>query len=212
MRITWYGHSMFKIEASNGFTIVTDPFDSSVGYDIPDLSADIVTVSHNHHDHNNTDAVDIKQRIINKAGNFNVNGIDIKGIKSFHDNSKGAKRGNNIIFKYSIDGFDVCHLGDLGHMLSTDDIKDLGNVDVLMIPVGGYYTMDANTSFKVVNAINPKIILPMHYKTDRVSMPILEPHDFIKMFKNVKTFDKNYLEIQKENVKDNLNVYLLNYE
>jgi L-ascorbate metabolism protein UlaG (beta-lactamase superfamily) len=168
MHITWLGHSCFKIQdktGSDAITIVTDPFDANTGFKVPNFEADIVTVSHSHHDHNNADALRGKPFIINAAGEYDVKGISIEGIDSHHDEKEGAERGRNIIYWMEMEGIAIVHLGDLGHVLTDKQLEKIGKCDILMIPVGGKYTIDAKKAVEVINQIEPRIVIPMHYKT-----------------------------------------------
>lgn len=170
MKIKWLGQSTFVIKSNT--TLVTDPHNPMLGKLPKDLTADVVTVSHEHGDHNYTKGVSGNPQIINKTGKFTVNEFVIKSIATFHDNSSGKKRGANIIYTISAEGLKLCHLGDLGHLLSKDQIKKIGPVDILMIPVGGFFTIDPAGAVKVIGQIKPKIILPMHYKHKRSFMPL----------------------------------------
>jgi len=177
MIITWYGHSCFKIQTkpqrgSEEITIFTDPFDKSIGLKPPQGNADIVLVSHSHHDHNNTSALKGEPFIIDAGGEYSVKEILIEGINSYHDKEKGALRGLNTIYTIQSEDIKICHLGDLGHILSEDQVEKIGNVDILMIPIGGNYTLDAKEAEKVINQIDSKIIIPMHYKIDGLNLDI----------------------------------------
>lgn len=164
MNIKWLGHACFKLTSEKGTVIVTDPFDESVGYPMPNVKADIVTSSHSHFDHNYFKAVKGNFDIVDTVGEHNIKGINIKGVNTFHDDEHGAKRGKNIVFVFDIDGIRVCHMGDLGHVLTEKQVEEIGPVDVLLIPVGGYYTIDAKQAVEVMNQLKPKITIPMHYK------------------------------------------------
>lgn len=167
--IKWNGHSCFTITSEKGTRIVTDPFPDGIGYKVQNLYAEIVSVSHDHYDHNYMESVKSNFTAIRQRGQFTVNGIKIKGTKTYHDTEKGAKRGENTVYTYKIDDVNVCHLGDLGHELSKDEIASIGKVDILMIPVGGLYTIDGETAAKVVKQLNPKVVIPMHYQTEVLS-------------------------------------------
>ena len=155
MRITWFGHACFLIEGQ-GQRIVTDPFNDEVGYDIPQVEADIVTISHEHWDHNAVDTVGGNPRVVRQPGQLEINGIKIEGIGSYHDRSQGRERGRKNIYVYTVEGMRVVHLGDLGHLLSEEQIKIIGSVDVLLIPVGGTFTIDADDAFKWWKYLNLK--------------------------------------------------------
>ncbi|MDD4332695.1 MAG: MBL fold metallo-hydrolase [Patescibacteria group bacterium] len=167
MFITYLGHSCFKLQdkvGPDGVTLVTDPFDKNTGFKVPNFEADIVTVSHQHHDHNNTDAFRGTPFIIDMPGEYDVKGVMVTGIDSFHDAKEGAEMGKNIIYRIEIDDISVAHLGDLGHSLSDKQLEKLVGVDILLIPVGGRYTLDAKKAVEVISQIEPRIVIPMHYK------------------------------------------------
>ena len=210
MKITWLGHSCFIFEDSKGRKLLTDPFDTTLGYETYKGSADVITISHQHFDHNYSKEIKGDYKILDKIGMFCIHDIPISGIPSFHDKNKGAKRGDNIIFTFKIDEYILCHLGDLGHTLSDDDIDAIGNVDILFIPVGGNYTIDAREAFEVTKKINPKIVIPMHYKTSLVSFPLAGVEKFLMYMKNVSKIDSNTLVITGE-IKESMSVKILNY-
>ncbi len=164
MDITYLGHSSFRIKGKTT-SLVTDPFDSSVGFKFPKVDADIVTVSHEHGDHNSTDQVTGARKIISGPGEYEIAGVSIVGFKTFHDDKKGKLRGKNTVYMIEIDGFRLVHMGDLGHKLSQRIVEKLGDVDVVMIPVGGGYTIDHAKAVSVVQDIEPSIVMPMHYQT-----------------------------------------------
>ena len=136
------GQACFMITSENGKKVVIDPFKKMLGYRLPELEADIVTTSHNHSDHNNINAVKGNFVHINETGSFSKDGIEIKGVETFHDKVSGAKRGKNTIYNFKIDGMNVCHCGDLGHILNSKQIEEIGNVDILLLPVGGLVTIN----------------------------------------------------------------------
>lgn len=164
--IKWFGHASFGISDDKGMEIVTDPYGEGLGYNFPKILTNILTVSHQHFDHNNIGALQSYSHYIHEIGKSSFDDIDIKGIESYHDEKYGALRGPNTIYTYKIDKLKICHLGDLGHLLTATEIDAIGKVDVLMIPVGGYYTLDVDKAAKVVEQLNPKIVIPMHYKTE----------------------------------------------
>ncbi|GLI20070.1 MBL fold metallo-hydrolase [Tepidanaerobacter syntrophicus] len=212
MKIRWLGHSCFLLEANDGTKIVTDPFDGSVGYKIPMVEADIVTVSHEHYDHNYVEGIQGEPEVIRSAGECAIDGINIKGVPAFHDEAKGAKRGPNIIFVFEIDGLRICHLGDLGHLLSKSQLEEIGDIDVLLIPIGGTFTVNAEGALAVIDQISPKIVIPMHYKTPAVSMPIDPVDKFVEKIGNAERIDSNTIEITPETLGDERRVIILNYE
>ena len=190
MDIQYLGHSAFKIKSSVG-TVVTDPYDSYVGFSMSTASADVITVSHQHQDHNAVGQVKGTARrdkpfIVDKPGEYEVAGISVFGVPTFHDGSQGAERGSNIVFTILMDGIKVCHLGDLGHELTQDQIAEIGSIDVLLVPVGGAFTIDAQRAVKTIQMLEPSYVVPMHYKTPEheanvfADMTTLE--DFLKAY------------------------------
>jgi L-ascorbate metabolism protein UlaG (beta-lactamase superfamily) len=164
MEIIYLGHSSFRISGKTT-KLITDPFDpEKVGLKFPKAEADIVTVSHSHFDHNKVDLVENVRKIVDGPGEYEIGGVSIIGIHTFHDNKKGAERGKNTIYVIEIDGIKLLHLGDLGHSLTEAQKSEIGDIDVMFIPVGGVYTIDAKEAFEIVKSISPHIVIPMHYK------------------------------------------------
>jgi L-ascorbate metabolism protein UlaG (beta-lactamase superfamily) len=185
MKIKWYGHAAFLITSDQGTKIILDPYESGayggqLAYGRIKDEVDIALTSHDHADHNDTKSLPGSPQIVKGSGSKTVKGILIKGISTYHDPSKGSERGTNTIFNLQIDGLQVCHLGDLGHILSEQEIKDIGAVDILLIPVGGYFTIDAKEATRVVDQIKPKVVIPMHFKTEKCGFPIAPVEDFTK--------------------------------
>ena len=183
MKIQYLGHSSFKLTESTGISVVTDPYDDSVGYHMPETDADAVTVSHHHYDHDAISKVKGNPVVLDKeTGYILKDSVEISSIMSFHDDCRGKKRGENIIFKFRMDGLDVCHLGDLGEDCSSDLIEMILPVNVLMIPVGGNYTIDAKMAKEYVDRIMPDIVIPMHYRAKGCKLDIDKVDDFIDEF------------------------------
>jgi L-ascorbate metabolism protein UlaG (beta-lactamase superfamily) len=172
MRIRWHGHACFEI--SDGKTAVTDPHDGkSIGIPPPRVKADIVFVSHNHFDHNSVRSVKgANTRVFDKPGRFVDEGMEIVGVPSFHDDVGGQKRGPIIMFKFTMDRVRICHLGDLGCTLGEKELGELGEVDVLFVPVGDIFTIDAVRAWQVIRSVNPLVAVPMHYRTGGLSLSI----------------------------------------
>lgn len=186
MEITYIAHSCFKIKGQD-LTIVIDPYDASIGYKVPKMSADVVLLSHDHFDHSNKDAVSGYRLLINTPGEYDVAGTSIVGYPTFHDDTLGVDRGKNTIFYINIDGFSILHLGDLGHELSKDTIERLPDIDILIIPVGGVYTINAETATKVISSIEPGLVIPMHYQTKDLKLG--EKLETLDKFLNVMGID-----------------------
>lgn len=182
MKIQWLGHSCFKLVSNTGITIVTDPYDSYIGQTMQKVQADIVTVSHHHDDHNATQNVKGNPIILDKHGVFDIAGITIQNFKTYHDNKLGSLRGDNLVFKFNIDGLNICHLGDIGEMISAEIIQELLPIDVLLIPVGGKYTIDAFQAKEYTQYLAPCLILPMHYKTKSINIDIDPIDKFLDLF------------------------------
>lgn len=183
MIIEYLGHSCFKLTESTGTSIVCDPYSESItGYKMPAVSADAVTVSHHHEDHDYIKNVGGKPMILDGEKSCDLDGVEINSVKSFHDACRGKKRGENLIFKFRMDGIDLCHLGDLGEQCSSDLIETLLPVNVLFIPVGGTYTIDAEMAKEYVDRIMPDIVIPMHYRTKDCKLDIDKVDEFLKLF------------------------------
>jgi len=181
MKIKFLGHACFLITSGAGVKIITDPYATGgeIRYGEISESADIVTTSHDHYDHNNLSAVKGSPRIVREPARTEIKGVSIEGLQVYHDEYKGKNRGKNIIFCLGIDGLRVCHMGDLGHSLDANQVAALGKIDVLLLPVGGYYTIDAKTAKEVCGRLNPRVILPMHYRNEKCGLPIAPLDDFL---------------------------------
>lgn len=178
MLIEWIGHASFRITMNDKTSVVTDPFDETVGYAMPKQAADIVTISHDHFDHNDMDALKA-QTVLKSAGHF-PGKVTVTGYPSFHDAVKGAQRGGNVMFLCEGDGMRVLHLGDLGHDLSDDEITAFGKIDVLLIPVGGIYTLDAHQAAALARRIGARVTVPMHYKTPQLTFELGSVTPFVE--------------------------------
>ena len=227
MKIKWLGHASFLITSDTGIRIITDPFDASyVAGDGPSYgeiteSADIVTISHDHSDHNNVAAVQGNPKVVKDKTTWvlpaailetsyvrsripglqedkeEIGNIRFNATSTYHDNTEGKQRGTNTIFCFEMDGIRVCHLGDLGHQLSDKQVAELGSVDILLIPVGGYYTIDAKVATQVCDQLKPKVIIPMHFKTDKCGFPIAGVGEFLKGKDNVNSLDTSEVEFKQ---------------
>jgi L-ascorbate metabolism protein UlaG (beta-lactamase superfamily) len=189
MKIKWNGHASFTITSDNGTVIVTDPYNSSdygdeLTYDIVRDRADGVLISHEHHDHNFVQGLSGSPKVLRGSGE--INAITVTGVKTFHDDAGGAKRGTNTVFRFAVDGITICFLGDLGHILSQEQMTAIGPVDILLVPAGGTYTLNADMAARLVNAINPKVAIPMHFQTKKCKFPIDGVDIFLSRMKNIK--------------------------
>lgn len=196
MKIKYLGHSSFKLTESTGTSVVTDPYAPEVGYRMPQVSADAVTVSHHHFDHDYVKAVGGDPKIIDKEDSYELPGVEIHAIKSFHDGVRGKKRGENVIFKFRMDGLDICHLGDLGEACTAELIELILPVDVLLIPVGGNYTIDAETAKEYVDRLMPEIVIPMHYRQKDCKIDIEKVDEFVNLFDDELITEEDTDEIE----------------
>jgi L-ascorbate metabolism protein UlaG (beta-lactamase superfamily) len=196
MKIKWLGHSSFLITSDTGLRIITDPYEVGGGLSYGQIkeSADIVIVSHDHADHNNVAAVQGNPKVV--RGTVEVKGIKFKGIPTYHDEAGGGQRGRNTILCFEVDGMRLCHLGDLGHQLSDSQAADLGKIDILFIPVGGFYTIDAKVATQLCDRLKPKVVIPMHYKIAKCAYPITGVEEFLRGKKEVNRLDSSQVEFK----------------
>lgn len=196
----WLGHSCFLITSMGGIRIITDPYTvgGGINYSPIEVTADIVVVSHSHGDHSNVSAVQGKPEIVQGNGTKTIKGIQFKGIAAYHDTSQGKQRGPNTIFCFTVDDLKLCHSGDLGHVLSPTQIDEISAVDILFIPVGGFYTIDASAANQVCDQLKPRIVIPMHFKTPKCAYPIADVEDFLKGKRDVKRIGDSEAKFEQE--------------
>lgn len=213
MDIIYLGHSSFKLKGKKA-TVITDPFEpQSVGLKFPKIDADIVTTSHNHPDHNAISLIGSGPFVIQEPGEYEVKGVSVIGVSSYHDGVEGKERGKNTIYNIEIDGIHILHLGDLGHPLSDKEIEEIGGVDILFIPVGGTYTITAKQAQEIIPEIDPSIVIPMHY-----GRPDLDQKTFSELT-DLSTFQKLVgaeavvpqpkLSITKDKLPDTMQIVIL---
>lgn len=183
MLIFYHGHSEFLLESASGFTLITDPFDGSVGYPMKKYTVDAVTVSHSHGDHNDVTKLEGSYAKVDSEGRWMLApDVAVTAVSSFHDDAQGQKRGKNLLMKIEMDGLSVAHLGDLGVKLTEEQVKVLGRVDILMIPVGGFFTIDARQAAQVTAQLNPRMVIPMHYQTEvNPGFPVSDEKEFLRV-------------------------------
>jgi L-ascorbate metabolism protein UlaG (beta-lactamase superfamily) len=177
--ITWLGHSCFRIK-SNQAVIITDPFPPDIGYTLGKQTADIVTVSHPHPSHSYDNGISGEYRLVKGPGEYEISGVLILGISTYHDSIKGQSRGKNTVYLMEVDGVAICHLGDIGHVPGDEMVEEMGNVDMLLVPVGGVSTINAAMAAEVIRKLEPKIVIPMHYKTPQTSRDLEPVDNFLK--------------------------------
>ena len=216
MRIKWYGHAAFLITSAEGVKIVTDPYESGafggqLSYGKIKDQVDIAVVSHDHADHNDAKSLPGSPRVVQGPGTKTVKGITFKGVSTYHDPSKGSERGTNTVFTFSVDGIQVCHLGDLGHVLSEKELAEIGPVDILFIPVGGYFTIDPKEATRVAEQIQPKVLIPMHFKTEKCAFPIAPVEDFLKGKAKPKRPNANEVAFDKATLPQQMEIVVLEH-
>lgn len=200
MNVNWLGHSCFLITSEVGLRVITDPYSVGGGIDYSPIkeTADIVVVSHDHFDHNAVSAVPGKPAVVRGSDTRTVGGVRFRGVATYHDTSQGKQRGANTVFCFTLDDIKLCHLGDLGHLLSQAQIDEIAAVDILFVPTGGFYTIDAASASTVCDQLRPKVIIPMHFKTPKCDFPISGVEDFIHGKRNVKKMDSSQIEFKFE--------------
>jgi L-ascorbate metabolism protein UlaG (beta-lactamase superfamily) len=216
MKIKWYGHSAFQITTEKGIRIIIDPYESgsfsgALSYGQIEDEADIVLTSHDHADHNYTKGIRGKYKHISKAGDHEIKDIKIKAIPCFHDSLGGKKGGSNLIFVITADGLNLVHMGDIGHSLDPELLKKIGKVDILLLPVGGFFTIDAAMAQKIINDIKPGVTVPMHYKTQKCNFPIAPVEDFTKNQANVRILKESSVVIKKETLPQEPEIIVLQH-
>ena len=205
MNINWRGQSCFQILTTpnkNGqVSIIIDPFDKETGLKVPKFQADVLLITHDHEDHNNVKAVSGDYLLIDGPGEYDIKSIFVQGIPAFHDNSQGKEKGNNTIYTIEAEDIRICHLGDLGQKeLSSEQLDRIGDIDILMIPVGGLYTIDASEAVKIMSQIEPRIIIPMHYHLPGLKYKIDGIDKFFKALSIKKTEILPKLSIKKKDI------------
>ncbi len=213
MKITWLGHAAFLLE-TNEVRIVNDPFDTTddrIHHQPIDMAANIVTVSHDHFDHNHVESLSGNPEVVKGAGIKTVKGITFIGIDTFHDPSHGSERGDNVLYTIEADDMRICHPGDLGHTLSANQVQTLGPIDILLIPVGGLYTVDATEAWQIIQDISPKIVIPMHFKTSSIDFPIAPVDGFLEGKENIRHAESASIEISKQTLPEEMQIIVLDH-
>jgi L-ascorbate metabolism protein UlaG (beta-lactamase superfamily) len=211
MKVKWLGVASFLITTDKGIRIVIDPYKSGGGIKSAEYNgpADIVTVSHEHRDHNYTALIKGNPKIIKDVKQTEVKGIKFNGLATFHDENQGTKRGPNTVFYFEIDGIRFCHLGDLGHMLNDEQTAQIGQVDVLLSPVGGEWAIDAVTAWDLANKLHAKVVIPMHFRSERLDFPIATVDGFLQGKKNVIRADASEIEFEAGKLPAEITIILL---
>jgi len=208
--IDWLGHSCFRIKGSHG-VIITDPFPPDLGYSLGKPTARIVTVSHQHPSHSYVQGVGGEPRVVKGPGEYEIGGVLILGLATFHDAVGGKNKGKNTVYLMEVDGMSICHLGDLGHVLNAEQVEEIDDVDVLLLPVGGVSTLNAPMAAEVIRRLEPKVVVPMHYKTPAISRKLGTVDEFLKEMGVEQIESKPKLSLTKSNLPASTQVFLLDY-
>ncbi len=210
MEITWYGHSCFRLH-SRGGTVVTDPFGKNCGYKQPHIRTDIITISHDHENHSSVTGFRGKFRVLRGPGEYEVKGVFVTGVATYHDEKKGTQRGKNTVFRIDLEDLTAVHLGDLGHVPTQSQVEALNDVDLLMIPVGGGATIGPAQAAEVVSLLEPRIVIPMHFKTPAYKGKLHPVKKFLDQMGLKSVQPQAKLKVTRSSVPDEPQVVLLSY-
>ncbi len=210
MDISWLGHSCFRIRGSHT-TVITDPYSPDLGYSLGKPTARIVTVSHQHPGHSYVQGVGGEPKLVTGPGEYEISGVLIIGMATFHDQEEGKKRGKNTVYLIEVDEVLVCHLGDLGHVLTSEQVEEIENVDVLLLPVGGVSTINASMAAEVVRRLEPKVVVPMHYQIEALNRELETVDRFLKEMGVKEVNSQPNLSFTRANLPTSTQVFLLDY-
>ncbi|MGE5560166.1 MAG: MBL fold metallo-hydrolase [Chloroflexota bacterium] len=211
MRIRWLGHACFRIECACGLSFAIDPYADSIGYPALHILADYVAKSHGHDDHANISAVQGAKQVFDAAGEYHVGGVTVRATLTPHDDVGGAKRGPNLVFTFDDGDIRFCHLGDLGSTLTPEQLTSIGRVDVVCVPVGGVYTVDAAGAAAVCNQLKPRVVIPMHYRVGKLVYKLAEVNPFVQAMGGAEQLATNELELTRQSLPASRQVMVLNY-
>ena len=209
MEIDWYGQSCFRLR-EGAITVVTDPYDKSIGYTMPRLRADLVTISHDAPGHANASAVKGEPKVLNRPGEYEIKGLFITGIQTWSGGAaKGEAKEENTVYVFEFGDLTVCHLGDLSKVLSQAQVESMPNVDVLMVPVGGGGALDADKAAEVISQLEPRIVMPMHYLTEYSNLKLDPLTKFLKEMGVTEHAPEDSLKVTKATLPDETQVVVL---
>jgi len=208
VEITWYGHACFRLRERD-VTIVTDPYDSSIGYKLPRIRADIVTISHDVPDHNHAQGVRGNPKVLNGPGEYEIKGVFITGIPTLYGRKRGTPKERNVVFVFEFQELTVCHLGDLAHVLTQSQIEALSDIDVLLIPVGGGEILDAGQAAEVISLLEPRLVIPMSYRTKETTLKLAPVSSFLKTMGRSRPPVQDVLKVTRSKLPEETQVVLL---
>ena len=216
MKIEWIGHSCFYVTLESGKTLLFDPFADSIGYSRKNTEPSYVLVTHSHYDHASMEHIEGEYTLIDRPGVFNYeqDGIKVIGINTFHDKSQGSQRGTNVVFVLEAEGIRLMHMGDIGYVPDEEFFEQAGKIDILMVPVGGVYTVDAKEALEICRLAEPNIILPMHYKTMFLQMdldPIYKFTDAAGRLYDISRLGTSWFEITASSMKKRPRIVVMNH-
>ena len=213
MKIQWFGQACFSITSQTGLKLITDPYETGLSprflYAPVNESADIVTVSHSHGDHDNVAAVSGNPVVVRTPGISNVKGLEIKGVMTFHDKVKGAELGPNIIFTFEMDGLRLAHLGDLGHPLDSEQIAELKGTDILFVPAGGGNPQDFQDVINLWQQLKPRLVIPMHFSTVHCLSQKYKAEDLLRLVPGAKIIGDSQISVTKNNLPASTQIFIL---
>lgn len=208
MEIDWFGLSCFRLRSREA-TVITDPYEKSIGLKLPRPRGDIVTISHNHAGHDNSDGVAGNPKVINGPGEYEISNVFVTGVQTFHDKRSGKDRGKNTVYAINIDGINICHLGDIGHVPTQSQADEIGEVDILLVPVGGGNSLNASDAAEVVSLFEPMIVIPMHYRVPDLSVKLDPVDKFIKEIGMKAPAPVESLNLKKEGLPKEMQIVML---
>jgi L-ascorbate metabolism protein UlaG (beta-lactamase superfamily) len=207
MEITWYGRACFRLRGRDA-TVISDPCPPATGFVAGKHDVDLLTISHDHADHAYTRSI-TAGLTLTRPGEYEFRDLLVIGIRTFHDGERGAQRGENVVFAVEIDGVHVCHLGDLGHLLTEEQLAELGPIDVLLVPAGGQFTISPAEAAEVVAQVSPRIVIPMHYAVNGASQDLLGPEKFLHEMGVADTTRQPKAQVTPSNLPEETQVVLL---
>jgi len=209
VHIQWYGHSCFSLESTSGESLICDPFDKSVGYTVPRVQASVVLVSHDHYDHNNIAVVEGNPRIIDQPGEYRIASLLIKGFPAFHDDQTGEKRGENTVYRVEAENLSIIHCGDLGALPPEKEVLAWGKSDIVLVPVGEIFTFSIQEAKRLIELLDPRIVVPMHYYDERLAFELHRVEPFLSLFSTVQHLEQPGFEVRSDTLPSSLEVWVL---